>query len=81
MPYQISDTQKSVTLKRNGEEIVRKFSSATTADEAIRSVAREFNLVSVNVEDADGNEITQSEGNKTLGETGDLFLTQKDVGA
>jgi hypothetical protein len=66
-----------VTFVKDGQNHVRDFPANTSVSAAVETVSREFHLASAVIKDADGNEISPSDGDRLLNEVGNLTMYQK----
>jgi len=70
-----------VTVQKDGQSNTRSYPANTTVAAAVREMSAIYGLTSVLVEDEGGATISQSDGNKQLGEVGALNIVPKAQGA
>lgn len=72
---------RTVTLVQNGNRTPREFPSTTFVKEAVIAVAQTAGIKKFTVEDTNGRNIEEEDGNKTLAEIGNLIVYPDAVAA
>lgn len=83
MPWEIENGNRriQVTIRMPDGDHTKEFDGNKTVKEVVGEVAREFSLKNVIVEASDGTEIEPEDGDRTVGEFGDLLIVAKTVAA
>ncbi len=80
-PVTESDGRVKVTVETNGDVVGKKYSGDTPIKTAVEEMMNSKSLKNCVVEDADGNEIDEDQGNNPLSSVGNLTITPEAVGA
>lgn len=80
-PVTESDGRVKVTVETNGDVVGKKYAADTKIKDAVLEMANSKSIKNFVVEDANGREVDEDQGNNALSTVGNLTITPEAVGA